>query len=340
MEYEVKKVIEFGRENTKPVGLLKGAILLKDGTEQVLQLKLRNNGKDILNRVTVKITCIGKDGQTRGVQSYTYEKLFVACGEEFGSNIPITLQYSDVEQVDVKIEDDYRNLKVSSRSIQKQQKNPYNILVCIVSIVTLLAGIYSTCSMFNADFAFWYLAYPSELILNSMYLYGITQYILATSKMPLRRLYRLNLAILIISSICIVFPTVLRGVLDEPSVYFDSVGGHCSLSTRCQQVLYFINSIVMLIALSKYCNKKYFWLIILAVLIGMIPIIEMKAVFYYAHWDGEGISVALKILNSGRHLNPTHNYTKENLAILGQTVKAVLAVLGGGLVASKKFKLR
>ena len=56
MGYEVKKVIEFGRENTKPVGLLKGAILLKDGTEQVLQLKLRNNGKDVLNRVTVKIT--------------------------------------------------------------------------------------------------------------------------------------------------------------------------------------------------------------------------------------------------------------------------------------------
>ena len=91
MGYEVKKVIEFGRENTKPVGLLKGAILLKDGTEQVLQLKLRNNGKDILNRVTVKITCIGKDGQTRGVQSYTYEKKFVTSGAEFGTDVAIPL---------------------------------------------------------------------------------------------------------------------------------------------------------------------------------------------------------------------------------------------------------
>ena len=89
MGYEVKKVIEFGRENTKPVGLLKGAILLKDGAEQVLQLKLRNNGKDILNRVTAKIICIGKDGQVIGIQSYTYEKVFVTSGTEFGVDVAI-----------------------------------------------------------------------------------------------------------------------------------------------------------------------------------------------------------------------------------------------------------
>ncbi len=341
MGYEVKKVIEFGRENTKPVGLLKGAILLKDGTEQVLQLKLRNNGKDILNRVTVKITCIGKEGQAVGEQIYIYEKLFVTCGEEFGSNIPIMLQYSDVEQVEVKIEDDYRNLKVSSKSIQKQQKNPYNILVCIVSIVTLFAGIYSTCSMFNMEFATGYLAYPSELILNSMYLYGITQYILATSKMSPHRLYRLNFAILIISSICIVFPTVLWNVLAEDAgVYIDSAGRHCSLSLRCQQILYFINSIVMLIALSKYCNKKYFYLIILIVLIGMIPIIEIKYLVHYTIHYTNSISENLQIVNYNRRYNPTYNYTKEDLAILGQIVKAILAVLGGRLVTSKKYKLR
>ena len=112
MGYEVKKVIEFGRENTKPVGLLKGAILLKDGTEQVLQLKLRNNGKDILNRVTVKITCIGKDGQAIGEQNYTYEKIFITSGTEFGTDVAIPLKYENVESVVVETEIDLERIKV------------------------------------------------------------------------------------------------------------------------------------------------------------------------------------------------------------------------------------
>ena len=52
------------------------------------------------------------------------------------------------------------------------------------------------------------------------------------------------------------------------------------------------------------------------------------------------ISESLRSTNYARKLNPHYNYMKENLAILGQTVKAVSAILGGGLVVSKKFKLR
>ena len=267
MGYEAKKVIEFGRENTKPVGVVKGALLLKDGKELVLQLKLRNNGKDILNRVTVKITCMGKDGQIKGVQNYTYERLFVECGEEFGSNVPIMLQYNDVEHAEIEIEDDYRNLKVSSKSVQRQQKNPYVLLVRLASIATLMAGIYSTFSMFNMWFATLGLTACSELILNSMYLYGIMQYILTASKIPSHRLYILNYIILVVNSICIAFLIVLQVVLRERSIY--------SL-----QIFYFINSIFMLVILSKYCKKKYLGLIILTVLIGLIPIYRNER--YYA----------------------------------------------------------
>lgn len=303
MSYEVKRVIEFGQENRKPVGLLKGAVLLKDGTEPVLQLKLRNNGKDILNRLSVKITCLGKDGQVKGVQRYTYEKIFVTSGMEFGTDVAIPLKDKDVEQVEVEVEDDCQSLKVSSRSIQKPKPKvcSYNKLVGTVSIVILLAGIWSTCSMFHA----WFYggSYASDPILNSMYLYGITQYMLAASKMEPRRLYSLNYTILIMGIICIV-PTVLRLVSHNRGIYVDSDGIHGNLYTQCEQVFYFINSMVMLIILVKNCDKKLLCFVSFIVLVGMIPIIEMKNFLYW----GRSISEGLQIINHARKLNPTYNY--------------------------------
>lgn len=209
MGYEVKKVIEFGRENTKPVGLLKGAILLKDGTEQVLQLKLRNNGKDILNRVTVKITCICKDGQTRGVQSYTYEKIFVTSGAEFGTDVAIPLKYKSVESVSVEIEKDIEKLKVSSKNISKKEWNLtwfpkiYNVSVVPVSILFL---IYHTIIFINWNllinekiiYSHWIIGEIKQLLLAEvsttvMYLYPITQILLNKNQVNYWKLLISNL---------------------------------------------------------------------------------------------------------------------------------------------------
>lgn len=171
MGYEVKKVIEFGRDNTKPVELLKGAILLKDGMEQVLQLKLRNNGNDILNRVTVKITCIGKEGQAVGVQSYTYEKIFVTVGTEFGTDVAIPLKYKNVESVSVEIEKDIEKLKVSSKNISKKAQYPawfpkiYNVSVVPVSILFL---IYHTIILIN-----WNLLINEKIIYSPWIIGGV-----------------------------------------------------------------------------------------------------------------------------------------------------------------------
>jgi len=200
MGYEVKKVIEFGRENTKPVGLLKGAILLKDGTEQVLQLKLRNNGNDILNRVTVKITCIGKEGQAVGVQSYTYEKIFVTVGTEFGTDVAIPLKYKNVESVSVEIEKDIEKLKVSSKNISKKAQYPawfpkiYNVSVVPVSILFL---IYHTIILIN------WISGGKCAITTVMYLYPITQILLNKNqvnywKLLISNLTQLFLTILIL----------------------------------------------------------------------------------------------------------------------------------------------
>lgn len=200
MGYEVKKVIEFGRDNTKPVELLKGAILLKDGMEQVLQLKLRNNGNDILNRVTVKITCIGKEGQAVGVQSYTYEKIFVTVGTEFGTDVAIPLKYKNVESVSVEIEKDIEKLKVSSKNISKKAQYPawfpkiYNVSVVPVSILFL---IYHTIILIN------WISGGNCAITTVMYLYPITQILLNKNqvnywKLLISNLTQLFLTILIL----------------------------------------------------------------------------------------------------------------------------------------------
>ena len=190
MGYEVKKVIEFGRDNTKPVELLKGAILLKDGMEQVLQLKLRNNGNDILNRVTVKITCIGKEGQAVGVQSYTYEKIFVTVGTEFGTDVAIPLKYKNVESVSVEIEKDIEKLKVSSKNISKKAQYPawfpkiYNVSVVPVSILFL---IYHTIILIN------WISGGKCAITTVMYLYPITQILLNKNQVNYWKLLISNL---------------------------------------------------------------------------------------------------------------------------------------------------
>lgn len=55
MGYEILQTFQFGREKEIPVGVEKAAILLRDGMEKVLQLKLKNNSNKILNELAVKL---------------------------------------------------------------------------------------------------------------------------------------------------------------------------------------------------------------------------------------------------------------------------------------------
>ncbi len=242
MGYEVKKVIEFGQENTKPVELLKGAILLKDGTEQVLQLKLRNNGKDILSRVTVKITCIGKDGQVVGVQSYTYEKIFVTVGTEFGTDVAIPLKYKNVESVSVEIEKNIEKLKVSSKNISKKEWNPtwfpkiYNVSVVPVSILFL---IYHTILLINwkllinrkINYSPWIIgggygasfqSVLAVLLTTAIYLYPMTQLLLNKNQANYRKLLISNLTQLL---------TILIFIYEW--IRLDFFIGYCLLFAGC-----------------------------------------------------------------------------------------------------------
>lgn len=129
-------------------------ILEKDNGEQVLQLKLYNSGDDILNKVTAKIICYGLDKNVLGVQTYTYENLFVKSGETFGTDVPIPLLYDGTETISVEILNNYEKLQVYSSKFENLGPNISsmicNIVVSIASIVGMLIAFILTVGAFNA----------------------------------------------------------------------------------------------------------------------------------------------------------------------------------------------
>lgn len=150
MKYQTQKILDFSEENTSLICLLRGAILLKDGKEKVLQLKLRNDSKNIVEEVTLQITCKNEEGQLLGTQLFTYSNLFILSGQEFGSNVPIFLKYADTEQVSIEIEESFNEIEINNN---KKNKNEFlfdsnenfkiisignNIIVGIISLWVII----------------------------------------------------------------------------------------------------------------------------------------------------------------------------------------------------------
>ena len=331
MGYEVKKVIEFGRENTKPVGLLKGAILLKDGTEQVLQLKLRNNGKDILNRVTVKITCIGKDGQAIGEQNYTYEKIFITSGTEFGTDVAIPLKYENVESVVVETEIDLERIKVSSKNISKKEWTPtwfpkiYNVLVIPFSIFFL---IYHTIVLINWKFLInekislspWIIGggygtsvqlFFAVLSTTAIYLYPMTQLLLNKNQANYRKLLISNLAQILM--VLILMTAGLFDVLGLSEEYYLCFAG-------CL-ILVLIHTAII----ENNRNKIFLLLIGLTVLL-----ITFKYYEGGSHGYGKGWIIGY---NGPR-------YEPSSIFIFCEYLKLCINAIGTFVIIKKKFKLR
>lgn len=318
MGYEVKKVIEFGQENTKPVGLMKGAILLKDGKEQVLQLKLRNNGKNILTRATVKITCIGKDGEKIGEQSYTYEKLFVTSDTEFGTDVAIPLKYENVVSVAVEIERDLERLKVSSKNTLKNEWNPtwfpktYNVSMPLLAMFFL---IYHIIALINWNlltkgqclFLFWGSGYGSFMfqrasaitLTTAIYLYPMTQVILSKNQINYRQL--------LISNIVQILAFLLI-------VRVDSVASMAGASGQYYLCLTVSLAVVLIhvVMIEDIRNKMY----ILLIGIAMVLI----AFIYYKS-------------------NAWMNLRGSNLVIICEYLKLGINIIGIFIIIKKKFKL-
>ncbi len=283
MGYEVKKVIEFGQGKERPIGLLKGAILVKDGREPCLQLKLCNNGKDILSKVTVKITCIGKDGEVIGEQHYTYEKIFVTSGMEFGTDVAIPLKYNNTYTVSVELEKNLQSLKISSEKVLKSEWSPiwfpkvYNIAVASLSILLALYHYYVAVSLWNLmagniNYIPWVFGggygqgpqlFAAIAITTIIYLYPIIQVLLNREKTSYKRLLISNLAFGV-SIICVCGMDIWSE--------FAGFAGCCFLSVSVELALILIHAFmikdfknkicllllgIVIIFISQYFSREY-----------------------------------------------------------------------------------
>lgn len=143
MGYQVRKIIEFDQKDKKPICILRGAILEKDDGKQMIQLKLCNLGKTILTKATVKITCLGRNENILGIQTYTYENLFVAAEKVFGTDVPIPLEYSDTETFTVKIVEAMDDLQVNSSKIKELSYGAiiFNVFAGILFFLGLIISI-------------------------------------------------------------------------------------------------------------------------------------------------------------------------------------------------------
>ena len=176
MGYEILQTFQFGREKEIPVGVEKAAILLRDGMEKVLQLKLKNNSNEILNELAVKITCFNDKGEGIGEQTYTYKDLFAIPGGTFGTNVPIPLMKMETETVAIEI-----IKKQSDRTIITRNRirtgaslgtTAYNMIVCLVyGVVMILAFVeLFTLPMFSSTtFLFPYLMIQMYYSNNQQY---------------------------------------------------------------------------------------------------------------------------------------------------------------------------
>ena len=57
MAYHVQKTFDINQDKRKPIGGVKGAVLVNDSGRQFLQLKLKNNSSKSLDKVPIKIDC-------------------------------------------------------------------------------------------------------------------------------------------------------------------------------------------------------------------------------------------------------------------------------------------
>lgn len=140
MGYQVIKKIDFNETYTQPFRVLKGAILKKDNGEQFIQLKLCNTGNDILSKASVRILCYDQDQVDLGVQSYTYDKIFIRSGETFGTDVPIPLQFIGTDTFSVELNNDYEKLQVSTNKIKKPKIDIPIILCNIIFSLLILIG--------------------------------------------------------------------------------------------------------------------------------------------------------------------------------------------------------
>ena len=101
MGYQTQKILELNQEEQRPIGVIRGAILINDSGQRFFQLKLKNNLPYTLQQVQVQIVCYNEDGMYIGAQNYTYQSLSVEPGEVFGTKQAIPVEFESTDSFSV-----------------------------------------------------------------------------------------------------------------------------------------------------------------------------------------------------------------------------------------------
>ena len=101
MGYQTQKILELNQEEQRPIGVIRGAILINDSGQRFFQLKLKNNLPYTLQQLQVQIVCYNEDGMYIGAQNYTYQSLSVEPGEVFGTKQAIPVEFESTDSFSV-----------------------------------------------------------------------------------------------------------------------------------------------------------------------------------------------------------------------------------------------
>ena len=100
MAYHVQKTFDINQDKRKPIGGVKGAVLVNDSGRQFLQLKLKNNSSKSLDKVPIKIDCYDMAENFLGTQEYTYD----------GTGYAVPLEYSETESISIRKGEGYHEV--------------------------------------------------------------------------------------------------------------------------------------------------------------------------------------------------------------------------------------
>lgn len=192
----------------------KGALLKKDNEDtKYLQLKFKNNSKEILSNVSITILLFDEAENQLGEQYYEYKGMFVPGGENFGVKTAIPLIQAEVYSVKILINNSQYigikdNIKHKDMSIGGVDFRHLIILSVIVATLFLQFN--------NQELAFYsrFRGYCLEVGFVALIIYPIVSFVLC-SKLE----YGKNLIWSFVSLIGLVIQIMLRTYIFSFSFY-------------------------------------------------------------------------------------------------------------------------
>lgn len=215
MAYRIINKFEQSYGTDDLVFVEKGALLKKDNEDTTyLQLKLKNNSKEILSNVSITILLFDEAENQLGEQHYEYKEMLIPGGENFGANTAIPLIREDVSSVKILIENNLQyignNADKKRGKMLMESDNLFHLIILSVIVSTLFLQFKNQELIFYPRYGGYYL----EVGFVALIIYPIVSFVLC-SKLE----YRKNLIWSFVSLIGLVIQILLRTYLYSLSFY-------------------------------------------------------------------------------------------------------------------------